>query len=109
MEPADDDWQVGGAELAGEVERARKLVRLHADQADKAGTGLADVADDAFDVNDRVALVVSFQRDLDLRAECLRFRAIGESAIDAGEAVGGDARPEPLNDVAFPVVMGRLD
>ena len=36
MEAADDHRDAGGAELAGEVERARELVGLHADQADEA-------------------------------------------------------------------------
>ena len=36
MEPADDDRDAGGAQRPGDVERARELVRLHADQADHA-------------------------------------------------------------------------
>ena len=48
MEAADHDRQAGGAELAGEIERMMKLVRLDADQSDqRLGAALPDVADDA--------------------------------------------------------------
>ena len=59
----------GCAEVAREIERARILVRLHADQADEAAAGFADVAHDALDVDDGVALVIGFDVDIDIGTE----------------------------------------
>ena len=44
MEAADDHRQPAGAELAGEVERTRKLIRLHPDKTDETAAGGADAA-----------------------------------------------------------------
>ena len=108
MEPADHHRDAGGAELAADVERARELVRLHADQADEARLA-AHVTDQALDVHDGVALVERLDRDVDVRAEHLVGGTIGKQPINAGEAVRRDGRAHPLDDVAVHVVMRRLD
>ena len=41
MEAADHHRHAGGAQRPGDVERARKLVRLHADQADESEAAVA--------------------------------------------------------------------
>ena len=69
MEAADHHGKPGGAELAGEIERAGKLVGLHADQADEAGFGTADLANGALDVDDGVALVIGLDVDRARRNE----------------------------------------
>ena len=109
MEPADDHRHVGRAELAREIERARILVRLHADQADEARAGGADLSDRALDVDDGVALVIGVDLDIDVGAEHLRLGALGQQAVDAREAVRRDRGAPPLDDVAVGVVMRRLD
>ena len=63
----------------------------------------------AGDVDDRVALVEDFDLDFDVGAERLLLGALGEQAVDAGQAVGRDGRAPPLDDVAVVVVVRRLD
>ena len=109
MEAADDDRQVGGTEPSGKVHGAGKLIGLYPDQPDKSPAGLPDPADDTVDIDDGVGFVVSFQSDLDFGAERVCSRTIGECAIDDSEAVRGDSRAKPLNDIAVIVVMRRLD
>ena len=69
MEAADRDLHVLLAEDAGEVERARILVGLHADQRHEAAARIANVARDALGVDDGVALVIGFDVDLDIGPE----------------------------------------
>ena len=57
VEAADADDHALLAERRGQVERARKLVRLHADQHHHAGAGLADGAGDAVGMDALVGLV----------------------------------------------------
>ena len=109
VEAADHHREAVGAEPAGEIERARKLVRLHADQADHAGAGVTDAFGHALDIDDSVALVASLDLDRDIGAERALLRALFDQAMDAGEAVGGQCRAQPLDDVAIRVVMRRLD
>ena len=61
------------------------------------------------DIDDRVALVASLDLDIDVGTEHALIRAFLEQAIDAGEAVRGDRRAQPLDDIAVVVVMRRLD
>jgi len=66
MEPADDHRQVSGAEPTAEVERARELVRLHANQPHESRPGGRDLPDRGLDVDDRVAFVVGVDLDVDV-------------------------------------------
>ena len=108
MEAADGDGHARFAKLAPDVERARKLIRLHPDQRDHAAVG-QDAARDRGNVDDGVALVVNLDLDVDLGAENAGFGAFGEQAIDARETVRRDRRAPPLDDVAVAVVVRRLD
>ena len=47
VKPADDHGNAGARNFAAEIERARKLVGLHADEADEAAAGRADLPDRA--------------------------------------------------------------
>ena len=109
MEAAHHDREAFGAEPAGEIERARKLIRLHADEADHAGAGFADAFGHARDIDDGVALVAGLDLDVDVRAERLLARALLDQAMNAGEAVGRECRAQPLDDIAVRVVVRRLD
>ena len=94
---------------AGEIERPRKLVRLHADQANHAGAGGMDAFGDAGDVNDGIAFVAGLDFDIDVGPERAVLRALHDQSVDARQAVRGDQRTQPLDDIAVPVVMRRLD
>ena len=94
---------------APDVERARKLIRLNADQRDHSADRPRMRFEIAGNVDDRVALVVDLDLDIDVGAENARLGAFGEQAVDAGEAVRGDRRAPPLDDIAVVVVMRRLD
>ena len=109
MEAADRDRDIGLAELAGDIERARILIGLNADQRHEAAAGLANVAHRLLHVDDGVALVIGFDFDVDIGTERERFGAFAQQAIDAGEAVGRNGRAPPLDDIAVGVVMRRLD
>jgi hypothetical protein len=108
VETANRDRHALLAELAADVEGARELVRLHADQRDHAAIG-QDALRDRGDVDNGVALVVDLERDIDAGAKHTRLRAFKQQAIDASEAVRGNGRAAPLNDIAVVVVMRRLD
>jgi hypothetical protein len=109
MEAADHHRNVELAKGASEVERARKLVRLDADQADEPAAPGLDPLRHRLDVNDLVALVIGFEFDIDVGAKRFLFCASGEKSVDAGEAVRRDSGEPPLDDVAVVVVMRRLD
>ena len=66
------------AELAAEIERARILVRLHADQSDHAAAGGADALGDGRHIDDGVALVAGVDLDIDVGAE---HAIVGASCI----------------------------
>ena len=108
VEAADRHRHAAVAELPGDVERAGELVRLHADQRDHAPVRL-DAVGDPLDVEDRVALVIGLDNDLGILAENMRLGAFDQEAVDAGEAVRGNRRAAPLDDIAVVVVMRRLD
>ena len=109
VKAADHHGNPGGAEFTGDIERAGKLIGLHADETDEAGFGIADLANGALDVDDGVALVIGLDVDIDVVTERLRSRTFGHQPIHAGEAVRGNERPPPLDHVAVGVVMRRLD
>src|ERR1700733_4565352 len=109
METADHDGQPTLAEFAAEIERARILIRLHADQPDHAAAGRADAFHHAFDIDDGVALVAGLDLDIDVGTEHALVRALLDQPIDAGEAVRWQRRAQPLYDIAIRVVMRRFD
>ena len=110
VKAADADRQAGGKERPRQIDRARKLVRLHADQADqRLAAGLADFPDDAVRTDAPVGLVVGVQADFDARPQHLAALGVLRQAVQAGERVGRNGRPEPLDGIAVVIVMRRLD
>ena len=97
------------AELPAEIERARILVRLHADQAHHAAAGGADALRRGRHIDDGVALVAGIDLDIDVGAEHAVVGTLPHQPIDAGERVRRQGRAQPLDDIAVPVVMRRLD
>ncbi len=109
MKTAHHDGQPAFAEFTAEIERARILVRLHADQPDHAAAGGADALRHALDIDDGVALVAGLDLDIDVGTEHALVGALLDQPIDAGEAVRRQRRAQPLDDIAIRVVMRRLD
>ena len=110
VESADADLQAGGAKLPRDIERARKLVRLHADDADQRPPAPAlEIADDPAREHAAVGLVVGVDFDPDARAQHLALAGVLGQAVHAGKRVGRQRRAEPLDRIAVVVVMGRLD
>ena len=67
------DRNAGLAQRLGDMQRARILVRLHADQADEAEIIVgAHVGDDAVDAHARIGLVDRGDVDIDVGPENLR-------------------------------------
>ena len=71
MKAADGDW-MPCAQLARDIEGAGKLVRLHADEGDHAGVAPTSAANRS-GVDDRVALVVELELDIDIAAKNSRL------------------------------------
>src|SRR5215468_10669649 len=65
--------------------------------------------DPAAHVDDGIALVACLDVDLNIGPEHLGVRAFPQQAVHARKAVGGNARPPPLDDIAVVVVMRRFD
>ena len=77
MEPADGDRDAARAELSGDRHGARKLVRLHADEADDAGMArLLDARRDLLDRDADVHLVIGVDVDRHIVAEHLPLGAV---------------------------------
>ncbi len=79
VKSADRDLHAGRAKLPRDIDRPRKLVRLHADQAHEPAIGRLDAPDDALDRDHRVALVIGVDLDRDIGTE--RRRAAASCAI----------------------------
>ncbi len=110
MKAADAHRQTGGEERLRQIDRARKLVGLHADQADqRAAAFAADHADDLVGADAPVGLVVGVQPDVDARPQHFAARGVFGQRIQAGQRVGRDRRAQPLDRIAVVVVMRRLD
>ena len=106
MEAAHRDLDAGVAERLGDVERARKLVRLHADQAEYAEIAvLAEAFDQLLDVDAGIGLVNDVDVDLDVVAQGLALCRIERQAVNGGERIRRDQRPPPADDIAIVVVM----
>ena len=110
VESAERHRNARRAERTRDIERARILVRLHADQRQQPEIVVAaEAADQLRDVDAGIGLVDQVDVDLDIGAEHLPLGAVEREAIDRGERIGRDQRPPPADDIAVIVVMGRLD
>ena len=86
------------------------LVRLHADQPDKARARGADLPDRALDVDDRCCTRHRRRSSMSTSApSTFCVGAFRQQSVDARETVRRDGGAPPLDDVAVRVVMRRLD
>jgi hypothetical protein len=109
VEPARRDRDALRAELLRDCHRARKLVRLHPDQADKPAIGRVDAPRDFLYRDDGVALVIGVDLDLDVRAKHFLRRRVLRDGVKAGQRIRWHPGFRPLNHIAVVVVMRRLD
>ena len=110
MKAAHGDLNAGIAERARNIERARILVRLHADQSEQAKIAvLAETAEQLRDIHPRMGLVDDVDVDGDVRPEHLALRGIARQPVDRGEGIGGDQRAPPADHIAVVVIVRRLD
>ena len=109
MESADHHGHARRAELAREIKSAWKLIRLNPDEPDKSAARSLYPRGRRPHVDDRVALVIGFDLDIDVRAESLLLGADGQKPVDAGEAVRRDGGATPLDHIALVVIVRRLD
>ena len=109
VKAAHDDIEPERTELPAEIERARILIRLHADQPDHAAAGGADALGHRRHIDDGVALVTGVDLDVDVGAEHAVVGAFPHQPIDAGQRVRRQRRAQPLDDIAILVVVRRLD
>jgi len=109
MEAADDHRDAGRAQRLGDMQRTRILVRLHADQADKAEIAVvAHVGDDAVDAHPGIGFVNRRDLNVDIGPENLPLGAIVEQAVDGRQRIRRHRRAEPADDIAVVVVMRGL-
>ena len=106
MKAADRDLRAGRAQALRNIQRARKLVRLHADQADQPAA-VAHFGGDPLRPYARVGLVDG--DDVEILAERPAGAAILGQPMHHRERVRGYGRAQPLDDIAVVVVMRRLD
>ncbi len=109
MEAADRHLDPGGAETTRQVERARKLVGLHAHQADQAEIGGLEDGGDRLRHDPRVGLVIGVGFEPHVLPEHPPLGAIGGDPVERGETVRGNGRELPLDDITVIVIMRRLD
>ncbi len=110
MEAADDHRQAGGAERPCEVDGARKLRRLNADEADqRLAAAAADIGDDARWPDAPAHFVVGLEDDVDIVAEHRPPLGIGAESEQHGERVGRDERAHPRDRIAVLAIARRLD
>ena len=110
VKAADADRKPAGDKGPCQIDGARELVRLHADQPDQRAAALfLDHAHDPAGADAPVGLVIGVEAEVDAGAEDLTAPRVFGERKQAGQRVGGNGRTHPLNGVAVVVVMRRLD
>ena len=106
MEAAHGDRDSGLPERSRDVERARILVRLHADERDESEIAVAPkTGEQRGDVDAGVGLVDHRDVDGDVGSQHLPLGAIGGNAVNGGERIRRDHRAPPADHIAVVVVM----
>ena len=110
VEAAHGDRDAGLAERPRDVEGARILVRLDADQRDKPEIAVPPKAgEQRRHVDAGVGLVDRLDVDGDVRPKDLPLGAVGRDAVDGGERIRRNHRAPPADHIAVVVVVRRLD
>ena len=110
MEPTDHHRHALLAQRPRNIERAGKLVRLHADNANESQAAvLRDAPRDRSRLHSRVGFIDRENIDGKRGAEDLARGSAHGKAIDGSERVRRHGRAEPLHDITVSVVMRWLD
>jgi hypothetical protein len=109
MEATDRDLDSPAAKLFCDIERARKLVGLYADQRHHAGIRRPDRARQILDPHLPVGLVDHFDVDVEIGTENLALATFQRDAIEAGQRIRRQPAAPPSDDVTVIIVMRRLD
>jgi hypothetical protein len=109
VEAAHDDRYAERPELPAEIKRAWKLVGLDADQSDHAAAGCADALGHARNVDHGIALIAGLDLDIDIGPKHAILGALFDQSVDARQAVRGQRRAQPLDDVTILVIVRWLD
>ena len=94
---------------ARDIERARRLVRLHADQQNHAVAGGLDQRGNFIGPDPSIGLVENVEFDLDIVAEHAALGAFLGNGVNAGEGIRRDGGAEPADRVAVVAIMRGLD
>jgi hypothetical protein len=110
VKPANRNLDTGGAQRARNVQGARELVGLYANQADQPLVVVAlEAADDSPATNHRVGFVQRFDTNLDIGAEHPPLARVKHQSVQTRQRVGGDEAAPPLDNVALVIVVRGLD
>ena len=109
MKAADHDRQASRAELSREVERRAGTGSTARRQGRRSRRRPPYPLDDALDVDDRVALVIGFDLDLDVGSESAGRARNRQSAHERSQGCSMESSSGPLDDIAVAVVVRRLD
>ena len=74
-------------EFSADIDRAGKLVRLHADEPNHGAVGRLQPPDELVEADDGVGLVDDIDLDVDVVAEDFPRAAVVEQAIDRGKGI----------------------
>jgi hypothetical protein len=109
VESSDYNRDASGAERAGDIEGARILVRLDADERKQPKTAVtAKMLEQFGDVNARMGLVNCLDVDYDVRPENSALCAIGFDAVDGGQGIRRSNCVPPAYHVTIVVIMRWL-
>lgn len=110
MKTADTDWKSGGKEQLRQIDSPGKLIGLNANETNESLTTRPENQfDDLIRSDTPIGLIVGMKTYFyTCTQHCARARIFGQ-AVQAGQRVGWDSRPNPLNGIAVIIVVGRLD
>jgi hypothetical protein len=110
MESANHHLDAVTAHNPADINGARELVALDTDQTDQAFHSVAaKSADQAFQRQDSVDLVVDLEFEINAIAKHLAAPRIQKKPIERGGRICGNPAAPPLDDVTLVVIVGGLD
>ena len=100
------DLYAGGSKRPRDIDRARVLVRLNADEGDHAEAPMtAKTGKKRRHIDMGVGLIDCLYVEVDIRPEHLPFRAIGRDAVHVGQRIGRNDRAPPADHISIVVVV----
>ena len=110
MKAADADRKSRGEKRTGQIDCAWKLVGLNADKTNQRfAAGSANELYDLARPDAPVSLVVCREAYVNVRPEHRSRARIFSQTIQAGERVGRNCRPHPLDRITVIIIMSGLD